>query len=74
VGSGRSISIMDFVQMVHRLSQSKTQLNFGALPYRAGEVMQSEADVSALEAMGWRCQYDIESGLKSVIEQERSGV
>jgi nucleoside-diphosphate-sugar epimerase len=74
VGSGVSISIEDFVRTVHRLSLSKTHLNFGALPYRGGEVMHSEANISALQAFGWRCKYDIETGLKLVIEQERGGV
>ena len=71
VGSGRSVSIREFVETVHRLAASKTQLSFGALPYRDGEVMHSEADTSSLTALGWHCCYDIEAGLKKAIEQER---
>lgn len=71
VGSGQSISIRQFVETVHRLTQSKTQLAFGALPYREGEVMYSEADTSALMALGWHCRHDIGTGLKQVIQQEK---
>lgn len=71
VGSGHSVSIREFVETVHRLTSSKTRLDFGALPYRKGEVMRSEADISKLVSLGWRCKYGLESGLKKVIEQER---
>jgi nucleoside-diphosphate-sugar epimerase len=74
VGSGRSVSIREFVEIVHRLTGSKTRLVFGALPYREGEVMHSEADISGLAALGWGCSYDIETGLKQVIEQERARI
>lgn len=71
VGSGHSISIRDFVEVVHKLTASQTNLVFGAIPYREGEVMQSEANISGLVALGWRSRYDIEAGLISVIERER---
>jgi CDP-paratose synthetase len=71
VGSGHSVSIREFVETVHRLTDSKTHLAFGAISYREGEVMHSEADITELTAMGWRCRYNIEAGLKKVIEQER---
>jgi len=72
VGSGSSVSIREFVETVHCLTASKTRLLFGALPYREGEVMHSEADISRLAALGWQCRYDIETGLRQVIEQERA--
>jgi len=71
VGSGKSVTIREFVETVHRLAASKTHLDFGALPYREGEVMNSEADISDLSALGWHCRYDIVTGLKKVIEHER---
>ncbi len=71
VGSGHSVSIREFVETAHRCAVSKTHLAFGALSYRAGEVMHSEANISDLKALGWHCYYDIETGLKKVIEQER---
>lgn len=71
VGSGKSVSIREFVETAHRLADSKTHLAFGALPYRQGEVMHSEADISSLTALGWHCRYNIETGLKQVIVQER---
>ena len=71
IGSGRSISIRQFVETVRRITGSKIHLNFGALPYREGEIMQSAADVNPLQAMGWRCQHTIEDGIRKVVEMER---
>jgi nucleoside-diphosphate-sugar epimerase len=71
LGSGTAITIKHFVETIHRLTTSTTHLNFGAVPYRAGEAMHSQADTNGLQALGWYCQYDLESGLIQVIDQER---
>ena len=71
VGTGNPTSIRAFVETVHRLTASRTHLSFGAVPYRDGEVMRSAADISGLTALGWQCQYDLDTGLKRVIEQEK---
>lgn len=72
LGSRQSVSIREFVETVHRLTASNTHLVFGALPYREGEVMNSEANISGLKAFGWRCRYDLETGLAQVLKQERT--
>lgn len=72
VGSGRPISIRQFVELVKRTTGSSTELRFGALPYREGEVMQSAANIDALLARGWRCKHDLRSGIKHVVDTERN--
>lgn len=71
VGSGTSISIRDFVGKVKKLTGADTSLNFGSIPYRDGEVMHSQADVSILESIGWRCRYNLEEALKLTLEGEK---
>lgn len=68
VGSGSAVTIRELVETAHRLTESTTRLNFGALPYRAGEAMFSQADTETLRKMGWRCGHTLEQGLKLVIE------
>lgn len=70
VGSGTSISIKEFVTMVKRLTGSSTNLNFGAIPYRDGEVMNSVANVTPLSALGWQCEHDIETGIRKLLDME----
>lgn len=71
VGSGAAVTIKELVETVRRLTAATTRLGFGALPYREGESMSSQADTQALQALGWHCRYSIETGLKQVIDQER---
>lgn len=68
LGSGIGTSIREFVGIAHRISNSKTKLSFGALPYRPGEIMLSYADISSLSALGWMPKFLPESGLKICVE------
>jgi CDP-paratose synthetase len=68
VGSGHSVTIREFVETVHQISHSSTNLLFGALPYRIGEVMFSNANIGPLNKLGWTCKTSLEQGLKFVIE------
>ncbi len=72
VGSGQSISIREFVETVHLLTLSTTHLEFGAIPYRDGEVMQSNPDISGLVALEWKCQYHFAKGIRKVVDEERN--
>jgi CDP-paratose synthetase len=44
---------------------SSTPLNFGALPYRDGEMMDVDVDNTALLELGWRPEFDLSAGLQN---------
>ena len=52
------------------IGNASTQLNFGAIPYRANELMDSRTDISALKALGWRPEVSLEKGIQLTIEKE----
>ena len=68
VGSGTPISIMTFVNTVHKFTNSSSQLNFGAIPYRDGEVMFSKANITELMKLGWNVKYNLEMGLSQTLK------
>jgi len=72
IGSGASISIKEFVSLVkkHCVNDS-TFLNFGAIPYRINEPMQVKVDTSELNKLGWKCNWNIDTGLIQTIKFER---
>lgn len=72
LGSGNPVTIKNFAEMVKKLSGSACELDFGAVPYRSNEIMSSSADTETLNSMGWRSQWNLESGLKKAIAMERS--
>lgn len=67
LGSGQAISIRHLVETIHRLTQSYSVLNFGALPYRDNEIMESVADCSELKKIGWLPRHSLEAGLKKTL-------
>ena len=71
VGSGEAPTIRTFVETVHRLTGSATELAFGAVPYRTNEPQLCQADVAQMSRLGWKPVYDIQEGLKRTIEVER---
>lgn len=72
LGSGNSISIRDFVETVKLITNSTTRFNYGAVPYRTNEMMESRANVSELEALGWKCQISLMEGIRKVVFLENN--
>jgi nucleoside-diphosphate-sugar epimerase len=70
VGSGMAPTIRQFVETAHHLTASRTELLFGALPYRTNEAMHCLANVARMKQLGWKPAYDLNAGLKKTIEQE----
>jgi nucleoside-diphosphate-sugar epimerase len=70
VGSGIAPTVREFVEIAHRLTSSRTQLNFGCLPYRPNEAMLCQASIGKMQALGWEPRFDLHAGLKKTIELE----
>lgn len=71
VGSGETVTIREFVETVARLTKATTFLNFGAIPYRENEPMESIADISTCVRLGWRPEVPLLQGLQKTLESER---
>ena len=76
VGTGRTIKIRDFAALVKEIARnSRTQLNYGALPYRENEVMDSHVDIKELKKLGWKAVVSLEEGIKKTMAiEEASGL
>jgi CDP-paratose synthetase len=72
VGTGIAITLREFVEQAREVACSRTVLNFGALPYRTGELMRSVADPTYLRTLRWTPNWGIRDGLRHVIEVARS--
>ena len=67
LGSGETVSIRQFVEEVHSITQSRSKLDFSAYSYRENEIMESKADVKKLKSSGWKPQITQTEGLKIII-------
>lgn len=69
IGSGTAYSLRSVVELTQELvGKTATNLNFGAIPDRMGEIPISQANTSILESLGWNLQFDLNSGIKKIID------
>jgi len=69
LGTGKSIEIKEFVGLIKDLSRSNTNLNFGTIPYRPDEIMDSKGDISELENLGWHPRFSPREGLCNILKK-----
>lgn len=70
VGTGKSSTVKDLAITIKEVTRSSTKLNFGALPYRKGEIMKSEVESFELNKLGWFSKYTLKEGIKSYLSNE----
>jgi CDP-paratose synthetase len=74
VGTGVATRVKDFVEQVHRLTKSRTELRFGAVPYRLHEIMYACANIAPLRALGWEPRIPLAEGLKRVLQESSNPI
>ena len=67
VGRGESVSVKNFAKLINKVCGSKASLNFGVLPTRQGEPMETVANIECLKKMGWFPKVSLEEGLLQTI-------
>lgn len=73
LGTGRTTTIREFCNLLAKISNSESQIAYGAIPMRADEISESKADTTYLDALGWHSSIDLESGLSHLVRHEKSG-
>lgn len=51
IGSGESVSLKEIVEQTKKALKSDSEVNFGAIPYREGEMMDFVCDISLLKSI-----------------------
>ena len=70
IGSGKSLSVREVVQTVFRAAGvTKPMRSTGAV--RNNEIMDTVADVSALQALGWKLAIPFDKGIETMIAAAR---
>jgi CDP-paratose synthetase len=73
VGTGKLISVKDFIlkikeQYESRFGLTSTQLLFGEIPYRVGEMMSVKMNIAPLKELGWKSNISIEIGIQNIVQ------
>jgi len=74
LGTGKGIEVRSFLDLIYTAIRKKqvltTQLNFGAMEYRANENMCMQADISKLRNLGWMPKIKLEDGIDNILNGE----
>lgn len=72
IGSGESTFIRSYLELMHRIIGSESQLNFGAIAYRDNEIMSPNGSIDEILALGWKPKLTLEEGLVKTIDYEKN--
>lgn len=68
IGTGQSYSIKYVLFFLKKELKSGSQLDWGALPYRENELMDSFANINNNQKINWQAKVDLSKGLRKTIE------
>lgn len=72
-GSGISKPLKDYIMEMHMISNSMSQLNFGAIPFPIGGIVSIEPSVKKLmNNCRWKPEISFEEGIREIIEGFRN--
>jgi len=76
VGTGVLMSVKEFLEILKSIYENKhgairTQLNFGEIPYRDGEMMTVDVNNTDLRNLGWQTKTTLEQGLLNILENDK---
>lgn len=71
VGSGNEYLLKSLITEIKEImGNTKTDLEWGAVPYRENEVMFSVANIDKLKQLGWRPTYKFKEGVVEIINNK----
>ncbi|PLS16196.1 epimerase [Bacillus sp. M6-12] len=70
VGTGSSVPVREFVELIHQKTRSSTTLKFGAIPYQENEIMDSKANIQQLQKLGWKSEIGLAQGIDIILADQ----
>lgn len=67
IGTGGTIQLREFIEMIKKELGSKSIINYGSIPYRKNEQMYSKANISKLGK--WQPKYKVKDSIKFLLNK-----
>jgi CDP-paratose synthetase len=74
VGAGVNVNLKEILEFIKVNTSSNSILEYGAIPYRNNELMESNNNISRLKELGWFLETNIKEGLLKVIKFEKNNL
>jgi nucleoside-diphosphate-sugar epimerase len=75
LAGGEEVPIRDLVRKIVDLTESRSRVEIGALPYRPNEIWRMRGDgTRARQVLGWKPQVSLEAGLKISVDWYRDQI
>lgn len=72
IGPDDNIKIKDALNIMKKLTKSKSEIKFGAIAYRKNEEMESKCDNKKLKQIGWKQNVlTFEEGIEKILKEEQ---
>ena len=72
VGPDNNIKIKEALEIMKRVTNSKSEIMYGAIPYRIDEEMKSNCNNEKLKAIGWKQKItSFEEGINKILAEEK---
>lgn len=68
-GSGEAYELKHFIEIMYRLTNSKSKLNYGAIPYPETGMVNVNPCIEKLRGVGWEPKVGFEEGIKSIVTE-----
>lgn len=73
IGTNSNIKIKDAIMIMKKLTNSKSEIKFGAIPYRKNEEMKSNCNNNKLKEIGWKQKINtFEEGITKLLLEEKN--
>lgn len=69
LGYGDSQPLKYYVEKMHQITKSRSQLHYGAIPYPETGMVSINPSVEKLKKTGWKPQVSFEDGIQRIIDQ-----
>lgn len=67
-GSGHSAMLKDYIEIMMQITNSKSELNYGAVPYPKTGIVNVNPDIEKLKKTGWTAHVTFEEGIRKIIK------
>ena len=69
LAGGEEVPIADLVRKIAEITETRSRVEIGALPYRPNEIWRMRGDSTrARQVLGWKPRVSLEEGLKITVD------